>query len=200
MTARDVSPKPRAGRVCTAREPAPRWHSPTLTVTVCSTSTSSTTAMTPCVTCPTSGSAWPSLTACYTSAPELAGRFSFDNRGGVLENGDADVLFRNAGNGRFVPVDWTNGAFLGENGEPVRTPYDWGLSAMFRDLNGDGAPDLYVCNDFQSPDRIWINDGHGRFRAIARQAIRQTSLFSMGVDFADIDRDGLDDFFVADML
>ena len=134
------------------------------------------------------------------SAHDLVGRFSFDNRGGVLENGEADVLFHNVGNGRFEPVSWTNGAFLGENGEPVRTPYDWGLSAMFRDLNGDGAPDLYVCNDFQSPDRIWINDGHGRFRAIARQAIRQTSLFSMGVDFADIDRDGFDDFFVADML
>src|SRR5439155_12585793 len=75
-----------------------------------------------------------------------------------------------------------------------------GLSAMFRDFNGDGAPDLYVCNDFQSPDRIWINDGQGRFRAIGRRAIRQTSLFSMGVDFADVDRDGQDDFFVADML
>src|SRR5437870_10109156 len=71
---------------------------------------------------------------------------------------------------------------------------------MFRDLNGDGPPDLYVCNDFQSPDRIWINDGHGRFRAIARQAIRQTSLSSMAVDFADLNRDGMDEMFVADML
>jgi len=107
------------------------------------------------------------------TGPDLAGRFSFDNRGGVLENGEADILFLNAGNARFVPVSWTKGSFLGENGEPVRTPYDWGMSAMFRDLNGDGAPDLYVCNDFQSPDRIWINDGHGRFRAIARRAIRR---------------------------
>src|SRR5262245_27328914 len=134
------------------------------------------------------------------SAPDLVGRFTFDKAGGVLENGEADVLYRNTGNVRFVPVSWTNGTFLSENGKPVHTPYDWGLSAMFRDLNGDGAPDLYVCNDFQSPDRIWINDGHGNFRAIARPAIRQTSLFSMGVDFADIDRDGYDDIFVADML
>ena len=134
------------------------------------------------------------------NAPDLMGRFTFDGTGNVLENGEADALFRNVGNGRFVAVSWTNGAFLNEIGDPVRTPYDWGLSAMFRDLNGDGAPDLYVCNDFQSPDRIWINDGNGRFRAITRSAIRQTSLFSMGVDFADIDRDGHDDFFVADML
>ncbi|MBI2926680.1 MAG: VCBS repeat-containing protein [Verrucomicrobia bacterium] len=134
------------------------------------------------------------------SAPDLVGRFSFDRAAGVLENGEADVLFRNVGNGRFASVSWTNGAFLDETDKLIETPYDWGLSAMFRDLNGDGAPDLYVCNDFQSPDRIWMNDGHGRFRALAREALRQTSLFSMCADFADIDRDGLDDIFVADML
>jgi hypothetical protein len=71
---------------------------------------------------------------------------------------------------------------------------------MMRDINGDGAPDIYVCNDFASPDRIWLNTGSGKFRAIARTALRHTSMFSMGVDFADIDRDGLADFFVVDML
>src|SRR5206468_850338 len=94
--------------------------------------------------------------------------------GGVLENGEADILFRNVGNGRFAPVSWTNGTFLNENGEPVRTPYDWGLSAMFRDLNDDRAPDLYVCNDFQSPDRIWINDGRGRLKIIADVEVGST--------------------------
>src|SRR6266404_759753 len=77
---------------------------------------------------------------------------------------------------------------------------DWGLSAAFRDLNGDRAPDLYVCNDFITPDRVWINDGQGRFRAIPRVALRNTSTFSMAVDFADLNRDGFDDIFVADML
>ena len=134
------------------------------------------------------------------NSPEFAGRFTFDKSSSVLENGEADKLFRNDGHGHFVGVAWTDGAFLDEAGRPAQVPYDWGLSAMFRDLDGDGTPDLYVCNDFQSPDRIWINDGHGRFRAIAREAIRQTSLFSMGVDVADLDRDGLDDIFVADML
>jgi hypothetical protein len=133
-------------------------------------------------------------------APELIGRYTFDQGRSVLENGQADILFRNLGGGRFARVSWTNGAFLDETGQPARVPFDWGLSAMFRDLNEDGAPDLYVCNDFQSPDRIWINDGHGRFQALPRVAIRQTSLFSMGVDFADVDRDGHLDIFVADML
>jgi len=71
---------------------------------------------------------------------------------------------------------------------------------MFRDINDDGAPDLYVCNDFDSPDRIWLNDGKGNFRAMPAAAIRHTCMFSMGVDFADVNRDGHDDIFVADML
>jgi hypothetical protein len=133
-------------------------------------------------------------------SPELEGRYSFDRASGVLENGEADTLFLNDGGARFAPVPWTGGVFLDAEGKVSFVPYDWGLSAMFRDLNGDGAPDLYVCNDFQSPDRFWLNDGRGRFHAAGADVLRQTSLFSMGVDVADLDRDGRDDIFVADML
>ena len=126
---------------------------------------------------------------------EGKGTFIYD------ENGEPDVLFRNEGAGRFVPVSWTDGAFLDEDGRPLADPpLEWGLSVAFRDLNADGAPDLYVCNDFKSPDRVWINDGRGRFRALPRLALRQTSLSSMGVDFADVNRDGHLDFIVVDML
>jgi hypothetical protein len=71
---------------------------------------------------------------------------------------------------------------------------------MVRDLDGNGSPDIYVCNDFQSPDRIWMNDGRGRFRALPQSAVRQTSLSSMGVDVADVNRDGHMDIVVVDML
>jgi enediyne biosynthesis protein E4 len=133
--------------------------------------------------------------------PDLIGRFTFEPNGKVLEHGEVDALFRNEGSGNFVPVSFTQGNFLDEDGKPLATPpYDWGLSAMFRDINGDGAPDLYVCNDFSSVDRIWINLGHGQFKAMPRLALRNTSMFSMGVDFADLNHDGHDDIFVADML
>ena len=132
--------------------------------------------------------------------PELEGRFRVGAEGNVIEQGEPDVLFLNDGKGGFKPVSWTDGTFLDADGKPLQhPPYDWGLSVAFRDLNGDGAPDLYVCNDFESPDRIWINDGHGRFRPLAAASLRCTSMFSMGVDFADLDRDGLDELFVADM-
>lgn len=132
--------------------------------------------------------------------PGIAGRYVVSAASGVLENGEPDQLWLNDGQGHFTPVRWDSGRFLTETGQIPTFPLDWGLSAHFRDLNGDGAPDLYVCNDFQSPDRLWINDGKGNFKAIATRAVRQTSLFSMGMDGADIDRDGFVDFFVADML
>ncbi len=136
-----------------------------------------------------------------TTDPELIGRFELDETGGLVENGEADAFYRNEGGGKFVRVPFVSDAFLDEDGRRlVNPPYDWGLSAAFRDLNHDGAPDLYVCNDLASPDRIWMNDGHGRFRALPSLAVRKTPWFSMGIDFADVNRDGWDDFFVTDML
>ncbi len=136
--------------------------------------------------------------------PVVTGRYR--NRikiinGQLIELGEPDVLYRNDGHGRFSGASWTDGTFRDEDGKPTSVaPMDMSLSVMFRDLNNDGAPDIYTCSDFQGPDRIWINDGHGRFAAIAPEAVRTTSQFSMGVDFADVDRDGWDDFFLTDML
>ncbi|MBI4663764.1 MAG: VCBS repeat-containing protein [Verrucomicrobia bacterium] len=127
-------------------------------------------------------------------------RFLF--RGGQLaEYGQPDQLFLNDGTGRFRQVRWDDGTFLDEQGQRLAAPpLDWGLTATFRDVNHDSAPDLYVCNDFWTPDRFWINDGHGRFKLAEKLALRKTSSSSMGVDFADFDRDGDLDFFVLDML
>lgn len=133
--------------------------------------------------------------------PEDRDQLEFSPEGRLLEYGERDVLYLNDGRGGFSPVSWTDGRFLDEDGKRLAdAPRDWGLSVMLRDINGDGSPDIYVCNDFFTPDRIWINDGRGNFRAMPRLAMRNSSAFSMGVDFADINRDGFDDFMVLDML
>jgi len=141
--------------------------------------------------------------------PEWTNRFRFktqtDEHGrGKLaheELGEPDLFCKNDGQGHFEAVSWTGGAFLDEEGKPLSAPpLDWGLSVAFRDFNGDGCPDLYVCNDFRSPDRFWLNDGHGWFRAAPLLALRETSFSSMGIDVADLNRDGYDDFMVVDML
>src|SRR5438132_296980 len=136
------------------------------------------------------------------SSPEYAGRFAVGPHGKILEFGEVDVLYLNDGKGHFAPVSFTNSDFfVDEDGKRLtEPPGDWGLAVQFHDLNGDGAPDIYACNDLFTPDRIWVNDGRGKFRALPRLALRNTSTFSMGVDFADIDRDGYVDFFVVDML
>ena len=133
--------------------------------------------------------------------PDLFGRFVFLENGKILENGEVDAFYRNDGGFKFTEVKFESGVFRDENGKVIASvPRDWGLSCMVRDINGDSAPDLYVCNDFDSPDRVWMNDGKGNFRTMEALAMRHGCRFSMGVDFADVNRDGGDDFFVADML
>jgi len=120
--------------------------------------------------------------------------------GKMVELGEPGFLGLNDGSGKFSSVPFTGGAFLNFFGAPLKSaPWDLGLSAFFRDINGDMKPDLYLCDDFQTPDRIWMNDGQGHFAPLSHSALAMTSRFSMAVDFADINRDGHVDFFVADM-
>jgi hypothetical protein len=137
-------------------------------------------------------------------APGFEEHFEVVWRGNELKRlaiGEPDRFYLNDGTGTFEEVSFTSGRFLDPEGEPLgEPPREWGLSARFQDLDRDGDPDLYVCNDFQDPDRIWLNDGDGIFREIPRLAIRSTSATSMAVDFSDVDLDGDLDIFTLDML
>ena len=131
----------------------------------------------------------------YLGIPALNGNLE------VLERGEPDALYINRGGTNLVMAPWNVGLFIDERGEALtEPPRDWGLAVMFRDLDGDRRPDLYVCNDFVHwPDRLWLNRGK-RFQAASETALRNQPLSSMSMDAADIDRDGHDDFFVAEML
>ena len=120
----------------------------------------------------------------------------------LIQRADPDWFYLNDGRGHFTREPLAgNPRFLDESGKAlVEEPEDFGLAARFYDVNGDGAPELYVANDFEDPDQFWINDGHGRFQLIAKQAIRRAANSNMAVDFADIDRDGNVDLFQVDML
>ena len=106
----------------------------------------------------------------------------------------ADRLYRNDG-GHFVDVSAATGIRDSDHGVG-----GFGLGAVATDVNLDGCPDLYIANDFQENDFLYINNCDGTFTESITRATGHTSRFSMGVDAADVNNDGRPDVFVADML
>ena len=112
---------------------------------------------------------------------------------------EPDQFYLNDG-GRFSLVPWPTERFRNAAGGTANADESFGLDARFADLNGDRAPELYVANDFEDPDRFWINDGRGGFRLADWTVQRQTSNSGMGLDVGDVNADGLPDLFEVDML
>jgi hypothetical protein len=131
-------------------------------------------------------------------SPKFRDRF-YVQYGSLNEKGDPDELLINDGHGHFRRAD--ESYFKMPPGSLPPGPLEGsGLAAQFHDFNGDGAPDLYVCNDFATPDRFWLNDGTGHFTLAGPEVLRHISSSSMQVDVADVNLDGHMDFFVGDML
>ena len=98
-------------------------------------------------------------------------------------------LFQNLG-GEFIDVS----IFAGVSAK------GYGLSVSAADFNNDGWIDLYVSNDYNSPDFLYINQKDGRFKNTLNESMGHTSFFSMGTDAADINNDGWLDISVVDMV
>ncbi len=88
--------------------------------------------------------------------------------------------------------------------------HGWSFAIGPADLDGDLLPEIYVSNDF-GPDRLLHNrstPGHFQFVALhgertmgtpASCVINQDSFKGMGVDFGDINGDGLLDIYVSNL-
>ncbi|HRP55746.1 VCBS repeat-containing protein [Agriterribacter sp.] len=107
-------------------------------------------------------------------------------------------LYRNEGNisGKPHPVyaDVTAEAGITSN---VLT---FGLGVAVSDVNNDGWPDVYVSNDFNEHDYLFINNGDGTFTDKLAECMDEVSLYSMGSDATDFNNDGLIDLVTLDML
>lgn len=100
-------------------------------------------------------------------------------------------LYRNDNN-KFVNVSEAAGIY--------GSGLNFGLGVAISDLNQDGLPDIYVSNDYDEQDFLYLNHGDGTFLEVSKKSFGHISKYSMGNDAADINNDGLSDLVTLDML
>jgi hypothetical protein len=77
---------------------------------------------------------------------------------------------------------------------------NFGLSVATSDINDDGYTDIYVTNDYDERDFLYINQHDGTYREVLDKAAKHFSEFAMGSDIADYNNDGKPDIMALDML
>jgi len=130
---------------------------------------------------------------CYLMSHPASFAHSFDlktlaelYKQGLLES---DVLLRND-DGKFVDVSKSSGLIEDRA---------FGLGIVCDDFNKDGWPDLYVSNDFDEGDLLYINNRNGGFSNEITKLLKHTSNFGMGCDAADFNNDTWPDLMTVDM-
>ena len=98
--------------------------------------------------------------------------------------GDADILYRNNGNGTFTDVSISSG---------IANVTTKGLGVIAADFNQDAYPDIYVANDGE-PNQLWMNQKDGTFQDIAMRAGAAVNAMGqpeagMGIAVGDVDAD-----------
>lgn len=106
----------------------------------------------------------------------------------------ASLLFRNNGDGTFTEVG---------KGTDIAKALGKGLGVVATDINNDGRMDLFVANDTVQ-NFLFMNRGNGKWEEIALAAEvgfsdNGQARSGMGVDAVDIDMQGREDLFVANV-
>ena len=101
-------------------------------------------------------------------------------------------LFLNKGDGTFADISAQSG---------IRAHVGKGMGVGVADYDGDGLPDIFVSND-KLLNFLFHNKGNGRFEEVAFEAgvalpDHGNSISAMGVDFHDLNNDGLPDIVIA---
>ncbi|MEZ4960600.1 MAG: FG-GAP-like repeat-containing protein [Saprospiraceae bacterium] len=98
-------------------------------------------------------------------------------------------LYHNNGN-----LSFTDQVFL-------RNATDASLSmgCIFFDFDNDGDQDLYLVHDGNVPNILYQNDGTGHFMNVAVQTGSALAAQGMGVDVADVNRDGWPDLYITNL-
>ena len=102
-------------------------------------------------------------------------------------NGGKNLLFRNAGAGRFEDV--TEQAGVGST--------RWTLAAASADFDADGWPDIYLANDY-GPEELYLNENGRRF-VLTTAGLESESKSGMSVTLGDAFNRGRLDAFVTNI-
>ena len=115
---------------------------------------------------------------------------------------------------RCIPQETASGRTVGcaevVDALPSNLPKGWSIAVGAYDLDGDLLPEIYVANDFGNDRLLWNRStpGHMHFelvegeRSLTNQISRiigRDSYHSMGVDFADLNGDGIPDILVSNI-
>ena len=100
-----------------------------------------------------------------------------------------NILFENDGSGKFKRKESECGL----------ANWGYGLGLAVADLNKDNKPDIYVANDYNVPDFMYMNKG-GKFSEENKKRIGHNAQFAMGCDVADFNNDAWPDIVNVDMV
>jgi hypothetical protein len=153
-----------------------------------------------------------------TTHTTMAAFFDYDNDGDLdvylvvnqIIKGNNPSVFRPIiadgsfpSTGRLFRNDWDNGlnhpVFTNVTKEAGVTIEGYGHAVTISDFNLDGWKDIFISNDFNSCDLLYINNHNGTFTNKANSYFKHTSANGMGQDVIDMNNDGLSDLVELDM-
>jgi len=140
--------------------------------------------------------------------PDVSGGVAMNHSMSDAQNGGTDHFFLCAGgtSGDRPAATYTKV----DDALPEKVSRGWELAAAANDLDGDGLPEMYLANDF-GPDNLLHNrstPGHLSFTVVTgtrspdvpkSKTLGDDSFKGMGVDFADLDGNGMYDVFVSNI-
>lgn len=102
-----------------------------------------------------------------------------------------NYLFRNNGDGTFTEVAEEAG---------VDDGYQYSFQSVWCDLNFDGWQDLFIINDKESPNSLYLNNGDGTFTDQSVASGADVIIEAMSNSIADYDRDGDFDIYMTNAI
>ena len=136
---------------------------------------------------------WLDLYVCNTSR-----FFEVSTTGGTPSiDSEANFYYQNNGDGTFVS---------NARGLEIDDTLGCGLGVIITDFDNDNDPDLFVANDFgvfpgNTPNRMFRNDSPSQpFVEVSTDIGLNTSMYAMGVARADVNSDGVFDYYVSNIL